>query len=466
MVWLKDKKSRLLAVNQMFAKMANRKKPEEVVGKTDLDIWPAKFANKYRRDDRKVMKTRDHVMVEELISEKGVSRWHETFKAPVLDADGKVIGTTGFARDITERKKAEVALEEGRYQLRQIIDAVPYMIYAKDGSGRFLLVNRAVGEMYGKDPEALIGIRREDIHGVRDEASSFLELDKEVLATGQPKIAPEEKFTDAKGDVHILQTIKMPFKMQGIDETVILGVSVDVTDQKKVEEFRNDIVRTVSHELRTPLSIEKEGISLLLDETAGEINAQQKIILEAVMKNIERLARMIDSLLDISHIEARKTQLNKTMVCLQDLVRDVIVEFKTKASKKGIELRPVFSEEKARVFVDSDKIMQVISNLVDNAMKFTQKGTIEIAVKILKNEVECSVQDTGVGISAEYISKIFEKFQQFGRVVGPGEKGLGLGLSISKGIIEMHQGRIWAKSEPGQGTRVTFTLPLQLEKGA
>ena len=249
--------------------------------------------------------------------------------------------------------------------------------------------------------------------------------------------------------------------MVGAKEDSILGVSVDVTEQKKVEDFRNDIIRTVSHELRTPLSIEKEGISLLIDEMMGPVNTQQKEILETVMRSIDRLARMISSLLDVSSIETGKIKLSQKMTDLEPIIKDVIFEFKKRADEKSIDLSMKPGGCAVQVLMDPDKITQVLSNLVDNAIKFTPKGgTVRISLAVLKNEVECEVRDTGIGIAPENIVKAFEKFHQFARQDGPGEKGFGLGLSIAKGIVELHGGRIWIESEFGKGTRATFSLPL------
>ena len=367
-------------------------------------------------------------------------------------------------RDITERKRAEDSLREHRRQLLQIIDTVPHMIFAKDRQGRFLLVNRATAEAYQRKPKDLIGVRRRDIHKNRQEMEEFLKGDRDVLASGKPTLVSNEPFTDGRGNKHVLQTIKIPFKMTGMKDLCILGVSVDVTEQKKVEEFRNDIVKTVSHELRTPLSIEKEGISLLMDGVVGPVNMEQKEILETVMRSINRLARMITSLLDISSIEAGKIELRKEKIILEDLLKDVAFEFRKKFEEKGLEIKLSLPESATAVLADPDKITQVLTNLVENAFKFTEKGVVEISLVVLKDEVECMVRDTGIGIAPENVDKVFEKFQQFSRTAGSGEKGLGLGLSIAREIIGMHGGRIWIKSKLGKGTRVTFSLPLYQKK--
>jgi PAS domain S-box-containing protein len=389
----------------------------------------------------------------------------EVHTIPFQDSKGEWL-VAEFNIDITERKRAEEALADSRRQLLQIIDTVPHMIFAKDKQGRFLLVNRATAEAYQKQPKELIGVRRQDIHKNRQEAAEYLKNDKLVLESGKAMLISNMPFTDSHGRKHILQTIKIPFKMTGGEETCILGVSVDVTEQRRVEEFRNDIVRTVSHELRTPLSIEKEGISLLMDEMVGPVTKEQREILGTVMRSIDRLARMITSLLDSSSLETGKISLLQRMTDLRDLVKDVAFEFKKRAKDKGIELSVKLPECAVRVLVDQDKITQVLSNLVDNAVKFTEKGSVEIILSELKDVVECEVRDTGIGIAPENVAKAFEKFQQFSRTPGPGEKGFGLGLSITKGIVELHGGRIWMKSELGKGTQMTFSLPLHRKEAS
>lgn len=227
---------------------------------------------------------------------------------------------------------------------------------------------------------------------------------------------------------------------------------------RKLDQLKTDFVSTVSHELRTPLSITKEGISLVLDKITGQINPQQEKILTVAKDNIDRLAKIINELLDISKIEAGRIELKKELVNIADLVRQVVVSFEPKVNKKGLELRINLPSRDIDSYVDADKITQVFTNLVSNALKFTEKGHIEIEVKELEDEIECSVMDTGIGISQDDLPKVFDKFQQFGRAAGAGEKGTGLGLSIAKGLIEIHRGRIWLESELDKGTKFSFTL--------
>jgi len=234
---------------------------------------------------------------------------------------------------------------------------------------------------------------------------------------------------------------------------------VRVEELKRLGKLKADFISTVSHELRTPLSTTKEGISLVLDKVCGEINRKQEKILITAKDNIDRLARIINDILDISKIEAGRVELKRELINLTSLIEESISSFAFKAREKGLEIRVDLPEREVKLYIDGDKIIEVFTNLLTNALKFTEKGYVEISLQENKNKVVCSVSDTGIGISQEDLNRVFNKFQQFGRVAGSGEKGTGLGLSIVKGIVEIHKGKIWVESELGKGTKFSFTLP-------
>jgi len=236
-------------------------------------------------------------------------------------------------------------------------------------------------------------------------------------------------------------------------------LKIEIERHIRLEKLKDDLINTVSHELRTPLSITKEAINLILEKVPGEINDQQTEILGIARNNIERLARIINGLLDISKIETGKVELKKEEVDLSSLLKMIALAFEAKAKDKGLDLRVNLSEKVILAYGNEDKLNQILTNLVDNALKFTPRGFIEISAEEKEDAVICSVRDSGIGIAREDLPNIFDKFTQFGRKDGPGEKGTGLGLSIVKGLVELHQGKIQVESEVGQGTTVTFSLP-------
>ena len=236
-------------------------------------------------------------------------------------------------------------------------------------------------------------------------------------------------------------------------------LKMEIERHIRLEKLKDDLINTVSHELRTPLSITKEAISLILEKVPGEINEQQTEILGIAKNNIERLARIITGLLDVSKMEAGKVELKKEEVDLRNLLKMITLGFEAKAKDKGLDLIVKLPQEAILIYGDEDKLNQIFTNLVDNALKFTPRGFIEISAEEKENAIICSVRDSGIGIATEDLPKIFDKFTQFGRKDGPGEKGTGLGLSIVKGLVELHQGVIHVESEVGRGTTVNLSLP-------
>ncbi|MBU4478574.1 MAG: response regulator [Candidatus Omnitrophica bacterium] len=231
-----------------------------------------------------------------------------------------------------------------------------------------------------------------------------------------------------------------------------------------LDQLKSDFISTVSHELRTPLTTMKEFTSIILDEIPGKLSKEQKEYVEIIRGNIDRLARLINNLLDISKIEAGRTELKKTLVDITNLAESVVSTLKPEAEGKHIEFRTLFPAFAIDVYADPDKVIQIFTNLIGNAIKFTQElGQITVEIIDKGNEIECSVADTGRGIAPEDMGKLFTKFQQFGRVAGAGAKGTGLGLAITKGLIQKHNGRIWAESKIREGSKFIFNLPKKTE---
>jgi len=240
------------------------------------------------------------------------------------------------------------------------------------------------------------------------------------------------------------------------DEEALKEVNEEL---EKLNRLKSEFVTMVSHELRTPLTIIKEFANIMFDEIPGKINKRQREYLGIINDNINRLTRLVDNLLDISRIEAHKVELKRELTDIVKLAEIVTSGFDPFAKNKKLEIRRDFPGNKVELYIDKDVISQVFVNLLSNAVKFTEKGHIVISVVDKEKEVECAVSDTGISISDEDLKKIFGKFEQFGRLDGPGEKGAGLGLAISKSLIELHRGDIRVESKLGRGTRFVFTLP-------
>lgn len=248
----------------------------------------------------------------------------------------------------------------------------------------------------------------------------------------------------------------------------IVGVVIvlrDITKEKEIDRMKTEFISTVSHELRTPLTTMKEFASIILDGIPGALNKNQKEYVEIIKNNIDRLSRMINDLLDISKIEAGRIILKKGLLDITELLKGVIFTLKPEADKKHIEIKTLYNIEKSGVYADNDRMIQIFTNLIGNSVKFTpENGTITVEIKENGTDVQCSVADTGVGISSENMEKLFRRFQQFVRRDGSGPKGTGLGLAITRELVEMHGGKIWAESEQGKGSKFYFTIPKHTQE--
>jgi len=241
--------------------------------------------------------------------------------------------------------------------------------------------------------------------------------------------------------------------------------------KKKNEELRaldrlkDDFVNNVSHEFRLPLTIVQESIRQISEGMFGEVNEEQQRYFNMSLRNIECLKALIDNMLDLSRIKKGKFELVKKNMDLGAVIKEVAFDFSQKIEKKGLGIKINIPSQPLETFADKNKITQVLINLVGNAYKFTDKGSIEISA--VKNDgiIECSVADSGIGISTKDQTNLFSDFYQIGRE-GHQERGTGLGLVISKSIIEMHNGKIHVESKEGAGTKFLFTLPIAVqEKG-
>jgi len=422
-----------------------------------------------------VKRTKKPVTVEHIHRDKdGNARNVEIHSFPLFNKSGNVVQIIEYCLDITERKKTEAKV----LQLSRAIEQSPAVVVITNTAGNIQYANPKFQKVTGYSQEEVIGKNPRILKSGTLSKSIYKQLWDTVSSGNEWSGEFQNKKKD--GTPYWESALISPVKNSEGVITNFIKVAEDVTARKetearlknakeelelknlelqKLDKLKSEFVSTVSHELRTPLSITKEGISLILDEIPGKINEQQSRVLVTAKNNIDRLARIISDLLDISKIEAGKVELKKETINIVSLVRQVIQAFEPKIAEKKLSIKINAPKNVVNAYADSDRVVQIITNLVSNALKFTKEGRIEISVLDKDGDVECSVADTGIGIAKENIPKLFEKFQQFGRVAGPGEKGTGLGLSIAKALVGLHKGKIWIESEIDKGTTITFSIP-------
>ncbi len=238
---------------------------------------------------------------------------------------------------------------------------------------------------------------------------------------------------------------------------------------RRIDSMKSEFVSVASHELRTPLAAIKNAVQLVLKGTTGKINENQVKFLSMADRNINRLTNILNDLLNLSKIESGKIELRFESVGLKGIMELTASSFRPDADAKSIRIDLEINEKLPAVYGDPEKIEQILTNLIGNAIKFTPEGgRILITARPLpRDEKPCygdkiavSVIDTGIGIPSEHLNAIFEKFHQVEGSLHRSVSGTGLGLAITKGLVEAHQGKIWVESEVGKGSTFTFTLPL------
>jgi len=238
----------------------------------------------------------------------------------------------------------------------------------------------------------------------------------------------------------------------------------DITLERQMSAMKDEFVSTVSHDFRIPLTSIKGYVDLLLDEEAGELNDMQKDFLTIVKQNSERLVNLINDFLDISRIESGKIVFEIKTHDIKSIIQEVVSTFKGLIEEKSLRLELKIPDRLPKVLVDHDRIIQVLNNLVSNAIKYTfPEKDIGISVDRKGNYVVVSVFDNGVGISPEDQKKLFTKFYRVDSSLTQETGGSGLGLSICKTIIERHGGKTWVESKEGEGSTFSFSIPIAKE---
>lgn len=351
-----------------------------------------------------------------------------------------------YKRVLSDKEKTEA-----------VIRSVAEGLVVVDAQGKVIMMNPAAERLLGVSKKDKMGkplledLKEEQlislVKGIEDKEEREIELISQRDETKKVLRASSAVIENENG-----QTIGM------------VSVLSDITKQKELDQLKNNFVANVSHELRTPLVAIEKSLSLILNKTTGEISSTQEEFLSIAQRNLKRLSLLINDLLDLSKLEAGKIELKRKPVSIEKIIDEAIEGLNTWAKTKSIEMVKEIQGGLPQVNVDLNRIIQVLNNLIGNAIKFTPhngKISIEANFQKEKEEIEVSVQDTGIGIAKENLPKVFDKFYQAGERVSTDISGTGIGLSIAKELVELHGGRIWAESEEGKGAKFIFTLPLK-----
>ena len=259
-------------------------------------------------------------------------------------------------------------------------------------------------------------------------------------------------------DLDMLQTVSN--MAAAAIESARLQQEAEAKDKVKL-----DFISNVSHELKAPLSSIKESISLISDEITGSVNQKQRKFLELATQNIDRLSRLIDELLELAKVQSRITLMKRKLFDAVELIDKAIISLAPLGREKKVSLKSKLPEGEIKIWADPDKISQVLTNLIDNAIKYNKPGgSAEVGLEETDKFVKIYVSDTGIGIPKEAFERIFDKFQRIERCIKNEPQGAGIGLSITKDIAERHGGKISVESEIGKGSKFIVSLPKDLRR--
>jgi PAS domain S-box-containing protein len=470
MAWLKDQNGHFLSVNQPFAQLID-KSVEDIIGKTDTDIREKNVAEKHIKDDKEILRSGQKCYYEELVQQGSERKWFETYKTPIYDETGAIIGTTGISREITHRKREAQRLLDSEKRFRLIANNLP-------GGILFMFdthLNLTFADGQGLENMNLV---KKDIENknVRDVFQQSFGDD--IITAFQNTLRGENCIleTHANQRCYFVQTSPI----RDVNEEISQGLAIllDITQRKEAEDAlqeaklkaeegakaQSHFLSTMSHEIRTPLNAVIALTHFLLEENPRPSQLKH---LNTLKFSSENLLVLINDILDYSKIESGKIAFEEVDVDICQLAYSIEAALSLKAEEKGVDLMILVDKKVPKVVkADPVRLSQILNNLIDNAIKFTNEGYVKADIRLLEQTddtitLHFSIIDTGIGIPSDKLEFIFERFTQAGSDTTRKFGGTGLGLSITKKLLELQNSDIVVESELGKGSKFYFDLVLK-----
>ncbi len=500
-IFVRDPGRHYVLVNRPLAEWAGVNNPDVMIGRKPEEFFPQRVTGKGTQEDLDLLAgdrdivTREWLMMDANNEERTVV----TTKVPWFDSEGRCVGIVGMDRDVTEERRARVELAKTQMRLQEVMDNSPAVVYMKSREGRYMMVNRGFEEMFGLDRSDVLGRTDGEILGDEEAAQAFRERDLEALRQEAPLRLDEQFYLN--GNPRWYATVRFPLRDDRGGIYAVGGISTDVTDRHEAEEamrrLNDDLVKAnedlqraqeqliqaekmesigrlasgVAHEVKNPLAMIGMGLELLARKIPEEDETSRETI-ERMKRGIERAKRIVRGLVDFS--SARQFKLEP--VPPNQVVRDALALVEYQLRKENVTVVEELASGLPKVEVDLPKLEQVIVNLIINAQQAMEHGgtillrTYETRLSGVERDeglrtrrhlrmndhVVCiEVLDTGPGIPEANLKKIYDPFF----TTKPTGVGTGLGLSVSRKIVELHQGRLeLGNRDDAQGALARITL--------
>ena len=469
-IYVKDAKCRKIIANKTDYELLGAKNEAEVLGKTDLETFSFEIGERGYLDDKEIIKSGNPVYNREeyFFDPAGNLHWFNTSKIPLSDENGKISGMVGIGMDITSQKEDQ----EKILKLSKGIEQSPATIIITDLNGMVEYVNPKFSENTGYTASDILGQNLRVIKSglIPDEVYKNL---WETITSGN--IWKGELLNKAKNGRLFWESATITgIKNENGTITNFIAIKEDISESKKLQteliaakdraeesdRLKSAFLANMSHEIRTPLN-SIIGFSELLGDPDFDATQKEEFI-QTIINNGNSLLVIISDIMDFSMLESHQIKLRKERISSQVLLNDLKNEFSTSMAEKGIELILTIPEDSPNIIFEADlyRIRQIFGNLISNAIKFTERGSIEFGFELKSRFIEFHVKDTGIGIPPVFHQAIFGRFRQMDTERTRKYGGNGLGLAITKNLVNLLGGDIRVESEIGKYSNFYFTIPL------
>jgi PAS domain S-box-containing protein len=470
-IFIVDLSGRFLSVNRAICDSLHYSE-EELLSMKILDIVPEQYHSIHKQRLMAVLNGESTISSTEyeVIGKEGITYFVEVLSVPYYKGK-EIAGFQGIARDITERKQAEKVIRESEGKYRRIFENVQDLYYETSMDGTILEVSPSIeilsGGQYRRDD--LIGKSMYNFYSEKEERDTLMLKLKEQGTVSDFEITLKNR---DGSNVPCSLSAKVSFDEKGHPDKII-GSTRNISERKnaleklklakeKAEEsdrLKTAFLHNISHEIRTPMNA-IVGFSALLTEP-GLDEATMLSFIDTITQSSNQLLAIINDIIEISNIEAGILKSSKNEIKINIVFQRLFDQFYPKAAEKALTFRKEtpLPDNEAIVQSDNTKFIQILTNLLSNAFKFTEKGRIEFGYNLTDDFWHFYVSDSGIGIPEDQFLRIFDRFYQVEHIMARHFEGTGLGLSISKAFVEIMGGKIWVDSEIGKGSVFYFTLP-------